>query len=127
MDNNKAKADRLASEVGQEVIVMHGRAAPDHLAADEGIAAALSFNSCHVVMADPADNAGDGAPCFDAALGAHFPLRFGGKIGPTSGQPVDAVVTVAALQRDCRQSFQPNAGSARQLRRDPRRLSRRGA
>lgn len=32
--------------------------------------------------------------CFDPGPGARFPLRFGGKIGPTSGQPVDATVTV---------------------------------
>jgi microcystin degradation protein MlrC len=89
-------------------------------------------------MADPADNAGGGAPsdnttmlrrlierdvqdaalgpiwdpiavrlCFDAGLGATFPLRFGGKIGPTSGAPVDATVTVTGLKRDCWQSFGP--------------------
>ena len=89
-------------------------------------------------MADPADNAGGGAPtdnttilrrlierdaqgaavgpiwdpiavrlCFDAGLGAQFPLRFGGKIGPTSGQPIDATVTVTALKRDAWQSFGP--------------------
>ena len=45
--------------------------------------------------------------CFDAGLGASFPLRFGGKIGPTSGQPIDAMVTVTALKRDCWQSFGP--------------------
>ena len=37
--------------------------------------------------------------CFDAGLGAGFPLRFGGKIGPASGQPVDAHVTVTAFSR----------------------------
>ncbi len=89
-------------------------------------------------MADPADNAGGGAPsdnttilrrliernvsdaavgpiwdpiavrlCFDAGEGARFPLRFGGKIGPTSGTPIDAMVTVTALKRDCWQSFGP--------------------
>jgi microcystin degradation protein MlrC len=45
--------------------------------------------------------------CFDAGLGAEFPLRFGGKTGPASGQPIDSMVTVAALQRDCWQSFGP--------------------
>ena len=45
--------------------------------------------------------------CFDAGLGADFPLRFGGKIGPTSGIPVDASVTVVGLKRDCWQSFGP--------------------
>src|SRR3546814_12034652 len=36
-----------------------------------------------------------------------FPLRFGGKIGPASGQPVDALVEVTAVRRDCWQSFGP--------------------
>jgi microcystin degradation protein MlrC len=137
-DNDKAKADRLATEIGQEFIAMRGRTAPDYLDANAGITAALEFNGNPVVMADPADNAGGGAPtdnttilrhlmernvqsaalgpiwdpiavrlCFDAGIGASFPLRFGGKIGPTSGQPVDAIVTVTALKRDCWQSFGP--------------------
>jgi microcystin degradation protein MlrC len=90
------------------------------------------------VMADPADNAGGGAPtdntsilrrlierdvqhaalgpiwdpiaarlCFDAGEGARFPLRFGGKIGPTSGMPIDAEVTVTGVKRNCWQSFGP--------------------
>src|SRR5207244_6487932 len=45
--------------------------------------------------------------CFDAGEGATFPLRFGGKIGPASGQPIDAMVTVERLARDCWQSFGP--------------------
>ena len=45
--------------------------------------------------------------CFDAGLGAVFPLRFGGKTGPASGNPVDATVTVVGLARDCWQSFGP--------------------
>jgi microcystin degradation protein MlrC len=45
--------------------------------------------------------------CFDAGPGASFPLRFGGKIGPASGQPIDATVTVVGLKRDCWQSFGP--------------------
>lgn len=137
-DNDKAKADRLATDIGQEFIAMRGRTAPDYQSADDGISTALAFNASPVVMADPADNAGGGAPsdntsilrrliardvqdaalgpiwdpiavrlCFDAGLGAEFPLRFGGKIGPSSGQPVDATVTVTALRRDCWQSFGP--------------------
>ncbi len=137
-DGDKAKADQLAREIGQEFVSMRGRTAPDYLSIDDGIAAALAFNASPVVMADPADNAGGGAPtdnttilrrliernvqgaavgpiwdpiavrlCFDAGVGAEFPLRFGGKIGPTSGAPIDANVTVAALKRDCWQSFGP--------------------
>jgi microcystin degradation protein MlrC len=45
--------------------------------------------------------------CFDAGPGATIPLRFGGKIGPASGQPVDAMVTVTGLKKDCWQSFGP--------------------
>jgi microcystin degradation protein MlrC len=137
-DNDKAKADALATSIGQEFISMRGKTAPDYLSMDDGIAAALAFNDSPVVMADPADNAGGGAPtdntsilrrlidrdaqatalgpiwdpiavklCFDAGLGARFPLRFGGKIGPSSGPPIDATVTVTALTRDAWQSFGP--------------------
>ncbi len=137
-DNDKATADRLACTIGEEFISMRGRTAPEYMEVDAGIAAALAFNESPVVLADPADNAGGGAPsdnttilrrmiaddvrqaalgpiwdpiavrlCFDAGEGASFPLRFGGKTGPTSGMPVDATVTVAALQRDCWQSFGP--------------------
>jgi microcystin degradation protein MlrC len=61
-DNDKALADRLATEIGQEFVSMRGRTAPDYLDCDEGISAALAFNGSPVVMADPADNAGGGAP-----------------------------------------------------------------
>jgi microcystin degradation protein MlrC len=137
-DNDKPKADRLATEIGQEFVAMRGRTAPDYLSIEAGIDAVEAFNANPVVMADPADNAGGGAPsdnttnlrrvierdvpdaavgpiwdpiaarlCFDAGEGGSFPLRFGGKIGPTSGAPIDAEVTVTALKRDCWQSFGP--------------------
>jgi microcystin degradation protein MlrC len=137
-DNDKPNADRLATEIGQKFISMRGRTAPEYMASDAGLAAALAFNGLPVVIADPADNAGGGAPsdnttivrqmieqdiqnaalgpiwdpvaaklCFDAGKDATFPLRFGGKTGPASGLPVDAHVTVAALKRDCWQSFGP--------------------
>lgn len=137
-DGDKAKADRLATEIGQEFVAMRGRTAPDYLDADAAITTAIEANGHPVVIADPADNAGGGAPsdnttllrrliergvenaaigpiwdpvavrlCFDAGLGAVFPLRFGGKTGPASGPPVDAEVTVAGLRRDCQQSFGP--------------------
>ena len=89
-----------------------------------------------VVVADPSDNAGGGAPsdstailrrlidrkvtgaavgpiwdpmavrlCFMAGAGGKLPLRFGGKTAPTSGQPVDALVTVIKLVRNATQTF----------------------
>ena len=122
-DGDKAKADALATEIGEELVSMRGRTMPQFLASATGVDAALASNDAPVVIADPADNAGGGAPsdnttilrqlierkrrerrhrpdlgsvavrlCFDAGVGADFPLRFGGKIAPTSGQPVDAKV-----------------------------------
>ena len=117
---------------------MRGKTFPPYLSVEDGIGAALEANVSPVVMADPADNAGGGAPsdnttilrrlierqvenaalgpiwdpiavrlAFDAGEGAAFPLRFGGKIGPTSGAPIDATVEVIGLKRDCWQSFGP--------------------
>ena len=138
VDGDKAQADALATQVGEEFVSMRGRTAPDYLGVEAAITAGIAANATPVVMADPADNAGGGAAsdnttilraliardardaclgpiwdpvavrlCFDAGLGAAFPLRFGGKIGPTSGAPVDAVVTVTGLARDCWQGFGP--------------------
>ena len=61
-DGDKAQADRLATEIGREFISFRGRSAPDYLDVDAGITAGIEFNGHPVVMADPADNAGGGAP-----------------------------------------------------------------
>ena len=139
-DGDKAKADRLATEIGQEFVAMRGRTAPDYLGADDGDQpTALALNGHPIVMADPADNAGGGAPTDNTTIlrqmiargvdnaalradlgpgrrpasasrpgeGAEFPLRFGGKTGPASGQPIDATVPVTGLAQDCWQSFGP--------------------
>jgi microcystin degradation protein MlrC len=137
-DGDKAKADALATRLGEEFVSMRGRTIPEYLSVAEGVKAAMAFDGAPVVVADPADNAGGGAPsdntsilrqlidsgatgtaigpiwdpiaaklCFDAGKGARFPLRLGGKTGPASGQPVDALVEVTALKRDCWQSFGP--------------------
>ena len=37
---------------------------------------------------------------FEAGVGARLPLRIGGKVGPLSGDPLDAHCQVLALQRD---------------------------
>jgi microcystin degradation protein MlrC len=137
-DGDKGKADAVATRIGEEFVSMRGKTAPDYQPVDDALTAAIGFNDSPVVLADPADNAGGGAPsdnttilrrlierqvegaavgpiwdpvavrlCFDAGLDAEFPLRFGGKIGPASGAPIDAVVKVAGLARDCWQSFGP--------------------
>jgi len=137
-DGDKAKADALATKLGEEFVSMRGRTTPEFLTVAEGVKAGIAFDGAPVVIADPADNAGGGAPsdntsilrqlielkadnaaigpiwdpiavrlCFDAGAGARFALRFGGKTSASSGQPVDALVEVTALKRDCWQSFGP--------------------
>lgn len=137
-DGDKAKANALATKLGEEMISMRGKTMPEFLDTAGGVAAGLTFNAAPVVIAEPSDNAGGGAPsdntsilrelmarnadnaalgpiwdpvavrlCFDAGRGASFPLRFGGKIGPASGAPVDATVEVIGLAEDCWQSFGP--------------------
>jgi len=61
-DNNKPLADHLATEIGEEFVSMRGRTAPDYLETDQAITTGLASNAFPVVMADPADNAGGGAP-----------------------------------------------------------------
>jgi microcystin degradation protein MlrC len=137
-DNDKAQSDALARTLGEELVAMRGKTMPQFLGVAEAVAAALAFDGQPVVMAEPTDNAGGGAPsdntaivrhlierevgnacvgpiwdpiavrlCFDAGEGATFPLRFGGKTAPSSDLPIDATVEVAALMRDCWQSFGP--------------------
>ncbi|BBK30526.1 microcystin degradation protein MlrC [Stella humosa] len=43
--------------------------------------------------------------CFNAGEGTSFQLRFGGKVAVTSGQPIDARVTVLKLVRGMTQTF----------------------
>ena len=138
VDGDKRKADALATKIGEEFVSMRGKTMPEFLDVKGGIASGLAFNASPVVIAEPSDNAGGGAPsdntsvireliarnvesaaigpiwdpvavrlCFDAGLGAKFPLRFGGKIAPTSGTPIDAIVEVVGLKRNCQQSFGP--------------------
>ena len=138
MDKDKVRGDAIATRIGEEFVSMRGKTQPHYYDVDGGIQAALAVDGMPVVMADPADNAGGGAPsdnttilrrlierkvdnaalapiwdpiavrlCFDAGLNGELALRFGGKIGPASGQPIDAQVTVIGLKRDGWQSFGP--------------------
>lgn len=137
-DGDKGKADALAKSLGEELVSLRGKTRPPSFTVSDGVAEGLAFNDLPVVIADPADNAGGGAPsdntdilrhlieknaenaclgpiwdpiavriCFDAGLGARINLRFGGKIAPSSGQPIDAEVEVVGLKRDAWQSFGP--------------------
>ena len=134
-DNDKAKGDKLAQELGRELIAMRDQARPAFLSLDEVIDQVQAAKSGPIVCAEPADNAGGGAPsdstffirrmmakglknacigpvwdpiavkmCFAAGEGAAFDLRFGGKMGPFSGDLIDAKVTVIKCVKDAVQT-----------------------
>jgi len=46
--------------------------------------------------------------CIEAGEGATFDLRVGGKVGPSSGDPLDLRVTVRRIVHDARQTFGPS-------------------
>jgi microcystin degradation protein MlrC len=125
----------LARELGEALFALRGQTAPSFLGVDEGIDRALAIEGT-VVIADPSDNPGGGAPsdatailraliergvrdvalgpiwdpiavqfCVAAGEGARLPLRFGGKTGPASGQPIDADVQIQRVARGATQTF----------------------
>jgi microcystin degradation protein MlrC len=61
-DNAKALGDQLATSLGNTLIGMRGTTAPPLLDIDTAIDAGLSSSAFPVVIADPTDNAGGGAP-----------------------------------------------------------------
>jgi microcystin degradation protein MlrC len=60
-DGDKAKADALATRLGEEFVSMRGKTTPDFFSVADGVRAAMEFAGAPVVLADPADNAGGGA------------------------------------------------------------------
>ena len=134
-NNRREAGDQLARALADEFFAMRGKTQPDYYTPDEMIDIALKDKG-PVVVADPSDNAGGGAPsdstvilrrlmeravrgaavgpiwdpmavrlCFMAGVGGKLNLRFGGKTAPTSGQPIDALVTVKKLVREATQTF----------------------
>ncbi len=134
-NNRRDYGDQLARALADEFFAMRGKTQPDYHTPDEAIDIALK-DTGPVVVADPSDNPGGGAPgdstvilrrliergvtgaalapiwdpmavrmCFMAGEGGKLRLRFGGKTAPTSGQPIDALVTVKKLAREATQTF----------------------
>lgn len=134
-DGRKAEGDRLAMALAQDFFAMRGTTMPPHLTPDGVIDTLQSSTGtvvCADPSDNPGGGApGDStwilhrliergvtgvalAPlwdpmavrlCFMAGEGGRLRLRFGGKIAPTSGPPVDAEVTVTALRRHAQQTF----------------------
>ena len=61
-DGDKKKADALATTLGEELVSLRGKTRPQYFDVKSGIAEGVAFNDLPVVIADPADNAGGGAP-----------------------------------------------------------------
>lgn len=128
VDPDGAKAAALARKLADELIGMREALIEQTPGIDAALDQALAIQGT-VVLADPADNGGGGAPgdstfimrrilergignvcvgplwdpiavriAFDAGVGAKLPLRIGGKIGPLSGDPIDAVWEIKALK-----------------------------
>ena len=58
----------LAKELGERLFAMRGQTAPPFLGVDEGIDRALAIEGGPVVIADPSDNPGGGAPSDATAI-----------------------------------------------------------
>ena len=52
-DNDKAKADALAKQLGEELVSMRGKTMPEFFGVEDGLAAALAFDGRPVVIAEP--------------------------------------------------------------------------
>src|SRR5205807_8049460 len=61
-DDAKRHGDKLAEEIGRELISFREQAAPPEYSVDAAIDAALSAPGGPIVIADTTDNAGGGAP-----------------------------------------------------------------
>jgi microcystin degradation protein MlrC len=134
-NDRREAGDALARSLADEFLAMRGKTQPPFHTPDEAIDIALADQG-PVVVADPSDNPGGGAPgdstvilrrliernvkgaalapmwdpmavrlCFMAGVGGRLALRFGGKTAPTSGQPIDAAVTVKTLVRNATMTF----------------------
>jgi microcystin degradation protein MlrC len=135
-DDHAELGTLLARELGERLFAMRGQTAPPFLGVGEGIERAFAIDGGPVVIADPSDNPGGGAPsdatailralidrriehaaigpiwdpiavqlCAAAGEGARLALRFAGKTGPASGQPIDAEVEIRRVVKGATQTF----------------------
>jgi len=131
-DGDKAKAEKIAKELGQEFFAMRQATQPPYVTLEAAMARVSSHNLPKpMVLADVSDNAGGGAAsdstfilqalldrkvkdaalgmiwdpgavklAFEVGEGAELDIRLGGKLGPQSGQPVDARAKGLKIEKD---------------------------
>ena len=61
-DNDREKAERLAKQIGEELIALRGTTAPEYLTINRALDMAAAAPAGPIVVADTADNAGGGSP-----------------------------------------------------------------
>jgi microcystin degradation protein MlrC len=71
-DGDKKKADALATRLGEELVSLRGKTTPTYLNVKAGVGEGVAFNDLPVVIADPADNAGGGAPSDNTDILKHL-------------------------------------------------------
>ena len=71
-DGDKKKADALATKLGEELVSLRGKTAPPSFDVAAGVGEGVAFNDLPVVIADPADNAGGGAPSDNTDILRHL-------------------------------------------------------
>ncbi|MDR7009641.1 M81 family metallopeptidase [Paraburkholderia strydomiana] len=76
----KPLGDELATTLGNELVAMRGKTAPSLLGIDAAIDAGLASAAFPVVIADPTDNAGGGAPSDNTEVLARLLARQTGKV-----------------------------------------------
>jgi microcystin degradation protein MlrC len=137
-DNDAAKAQQVAQQVGQRLYGMRKQLQAPTLDVPDAIKAATQryVGDKPLVIADVTDNAGGGAPsdstfalremlaqgvtnaglammwdpivvqiAMQAGPGATLDVRLGGKMGPTSGDPLDLTVEVLGVVENMMQAF----------------------
>jgi microcystin degradation protein MlrC len=67
-DGDKAKADALATKLGEEFISMRGKTMPEFFTVEEGVRIAMDAAEGPIVVAEPSDNAGGGAPSDNTSI-----------------------------------------------------------
>ena len=71
-DGDKKKADALATTLGEELVRCAARRRRPSFDVAGGVAEGVAFNDLPVVIADPADNAGGGAPSDNTDILRHL-------------------------------------------------------
>ena len=67
-DGDKAKADALATKLGEEFVSMRGKTMPEFFTIEDGVRIATEAPEGPIVIAEPTDNAGGGSPSDNTSI-----------------------------------------------------------